>query len=130
MQHLFDIRPLIIPACLTLLSACGDHSKDGTPAAATAAAVQDTAQVFLLRSDTVNKAVELPSELLPYLQTDLFAKVQGYVREMKVDIGDRVRKGQTLAILEAPEVNTQVTQSEAALQSARAKYTEIGRAHV
>jgi len=123
MQHLFDIRPLIIPACLTLLAACGDHSKDGTPAAATAAAVQDTAQAFLLKSDTINKAVELPSELLPYLQTDLFAKVQGYVREMKVDIGDRVRKGQALAIIEAPEVNTQVSQSEAALQSAKAKYT-------
>ncbi|WP_431210231.1 efflux RND transporter periplasmic adaptor subunit [Puia sp. P3] len=59
----------------------------------------------------------------PRLQTDLFAKVQGYVREMKVDIGDRIHKGQTLAILEAPEVNTQVSASQAALASALSKYT-------
>src|SRR6185312_13947076 len=106
---------------LSLLAACGP-----TPDARTngpAAPAQDTAAVFLLKTDTVKKSVDLPGELQPYLQTDLFAKVQGYVREMKVDIGDHVHKGQTLAIIEAPEVNTQVTQSQAALASAKAKYT-------
>jgi RND family efflux transporter MFP subunit len=42
---------------------------------------------------------------------------------MKVDIGDRVHKGQTLAVIEAPEVNTQFAQSKAALQAAKAKLT-------
>ncbi len=79
--------------------------------------------VFILHTDTLKKSVDLPGELQPYLQTDLFAKVQGYVHEMKVDIGDRVHKGQTLAVIEAPEVNTQVLQSEAALASAKSKYT-------
>jgi membrane fusion protein, multidrug efflux system len=121
MQHLFDARTLAILAFLSFVTACGVPAKED--AQATAATVPDTVQVFLLKSDTASKTVELPSELLPYLQTDLFAKVQGYVQEMKVDIGDRVRKGQTLAVIEAPEVNTQVSQSEAALQAARAKYT-------
>jgi len=94
--------------------------------AATSAAAPDTVPAFLLRADTLKKSVELPGELLPYYQTDLLAKVQGYVREMKVDIGDRVRRGQTLAVLEAPEVNTQVAQSEAALQAAKSKYTASG----
>jgi len=123
MHYTFHIRPLTIVALCTAFSACGDHSKDGAQATSAIPAAQDTAQVFLLRSDTANKTVELPSELLPYLQTDLSAKVQGYVKEIKVDIGDQVHKGQTLAIIEAPEVNTQVSQSEAALQAARAKYT-------
>ncbi|HVS95495.1 MAG TPA: efflux RND transporter periplasmic adaptor subunit [Puia sp.] len=106
-----------------LLSACAGHPKDASTAKSAEAPAQDTAQVFVLKTETVNKTVELPSELLPLLQTDLSAKVQGYVRDMKVDIGDRVRKGQLLAVIEAPEVKTQVGQSESALQAARAKYT-------
>jgi membrane fusion protein (multidrug efflux system) len=123
MQYSPDIRPLAILAFCALLSGCGDGSKGNGGAASVMTAGADTAQVFLLKTDTLKKAVELPSELLPYLQTDLFAKVQGYVQEMKVDIGDRVRKGQTLAVIEAPEVNTRVIESQAALQAAGAKYT-------
>src|SRR6185312_3532144 len=111
---------IISCASLFLLAACGQSP---APSETAAVPAQDTVQVFLLKTDTLKKSLELPGELQPYLQTDLFAKVQGYVREMKVDIGDRVRKGQTLAIIEAPEVNTQVAQSQAALASAKAKYT-------
>ena len=114
------MRKLFIPAFGILLLTSCDQSSTNTAAPAPA---QDTVAVLLLHTDTLKKNVDLPGELQPYLQTDLFAKVQGYVREMKVDIGDRVRKGQTLAVLEAPEVNTQVTQSEAALASAMSKYT-------
>ncbi len=123
MQHRSSIKPLPVILLSALLAACGSHSNDTNHPTPAAPVVQDTALVFLLKTDTIKKTVELPAELLPYLQTDLFAKVQGYVQAMKVDIGDRVHKGQTLAIVEAPEINTQVSQSEAALQSARAKYT-------
>jgi len=103
-----------------LLAACGQTTtSNNTPVTPG----NDTVAVFILHTDTLKKSVDLPGELQPYLQTDLFAKVQGYVRDIKVDIGDRVHKGQTLAVLEAPEVNTQVAQSEAALASARSKYT-------
>jgi len=123
MQYSFNIKLLTTLAFATLLSGCGNRSNDNARAASDVAPVQDTVPVFILRTDTLKKSAELSSELLPYLQTDLFAKVQGYVRDMKVDIGDRVRKGQTLAVIEAPEVNAQVSQSEAALQAAKAKYT-------
>ena len=105
-----------------LFTACGE-SPSNNPAANNASPATDTVAVFLLHTDTLKKTVDLPGELQPYLQTDLFAKVQGYVRQMKVDLGDRVHKGQILAVLEAPEVNTQVSQSEAALASALSKYT-------
>jgi RND family efflux transporter MFP subunit len=107
---------------LSLLFSCGS-SPTPIAGAVSGGPVQDTVAAFILRADTLKKSVDLPAELQPWLQTELFAKVQGYVREMKVDIGDRVRKGQTLAILEAPEVNTQVAQSEAALASAFSRYT-------
>lgn len=112
----------ILSTGVTLFTACGGSST-GTAANKPATPSQDTVAVFILHTDTLKKSVDLPGELQPYLQTDLFAKVQGYVRDMKVDIGDRVHRGQTLAVLEAPEVNTQVLQSEAALASAKSKYT-------
>jgi membrane fusion protein, multidrug efflux system len=122
MRYTFSTRLLSFGAALVLLTACGAAKTDpATSGAAVPAA--DTAQTFLLKTDTLKKTVELPGELIPYLQTDLFAKVQGYVQAMKADIGDRVHKGQTLAVIEAPEVNTQVTQSLAALQAAKAKLT-------
>lgn len=129
MHHINSTRSLALAAALVFFTACGNSRKDdpstgSTPtSSAGAAASTDTVQAFLLKTDTLKKTVELPGELLPYLQTDLFAKVQGYVQSMKVDIGDRVRKGQTLAVIEAPEVNTQVAQSMAALQAAKAKLT-------
>ena len=131
MQYSFSPHSLVSGIALVLLTACGDTGKTdlGTagsgPAGGAAAAGPslDTAQVFLLRTDTLKKMVELPGELIPYLQTDLFAKVQGYVQAMKADIGDRVHKGQTLAVIDAPEVNTQFTQSMAAQQAAKARLT-------
>lgn len=112
----------ILALGISLLGSC-EQSPTNTSNTAPGVPVQDTVPVFVLHTDTLKKSVDLPGELQPYLQTDLFAKVQGYVRQMKVDIGDRIHKGQTLAILEAPEVNTQVSQSEAALASAFSRYT-------
>jgi len=83
---------------------------------------QDTVPAFILKADTLKKTVELPAELVPYQRTDLYAKVQGFVRSMKVDIGARVRTGQTLAIIEAPEVNTRLEEAEASLQSVKARW--------
>jgi RND family efflux transporter MFP subunit len=77
---------------------------------------------FILHTDSLKKTVELPAELLPYQRAELYAKVQGFVRTMKVDIGARVQKGQTLAIIEAPEVDTKLEEMQATLQAARAKY--------
>ena len=125
MRYTLRTHLLSFGIALVLFTSCGTGKTDPATAgtAISGAPAADTAQVFLLKTDTLKKVVELPGELIPYLQTDLFAKVQGYVQAMKVDIGDRVRKGQTLAIIDAPEVNTQFTQSMAAQQAAKARLT-------
>jgi RND family efflux transporter MFP subunit len=70
-----------------------------------------------------------PAELLPYEQTDLYAKVSGFVKEIRVDYGDRVKKGAVLAVLHVPEMEKEleqkkalVTRAEAAIQQAREAY--------
>jgi RND family efflux transporter MFP subunit len=107
-----------------VISACSNNSSPNSSSGNNIPAVNglDTIPVFLLKLKMVEKKIELPAELLPYEQTELLAKVQGYIKEVKVDIGDYVAKGQTLAIIEAPEVNTKYAEFQTSLLSANAKY--------
>jgi RND family efflux transporter MFP subunit len=50
----------------------------------------------------------LLGEAHPYASTTLYAKVSGYLREIRVDRGDHVTEGQLLAVLDSPELETQV----------------------
>ena len=117
------MRSFFIISCIGIvtLCACNSHNNDAQNNNSSAT-LQDTAQVFILRSSKVQKSVEFPAQLLPYLNANLYAKVQGFVKVIKVDIGDHVKKGQTLAIVEAPEVNTKTEEFESALQSAHSKF--------
>jgi RND family efflux transporter MFP subunit len=49
----------------------------------------------------------------PFQEIDVHGKVSGYIRHIYVDIGDRVKQGQTLAILEVPELQAEVAGAQA-----------------
>jgi RND family efflux transporter MFP subunit len=70
------------------------------------------AQVKLAASDRV---VTLPAEVRADQRTTLYAKVSGYLKEVRVDKGDRVKAGQVLAVLESPDLDEQVRAAEAEL---------------
>ncbi len=59
------------------------------------------------------RTLELPATLRGYTETPIYAKVSGYLRSIKVDKGVRVKKGQLLAVLEAPELDQQVANARA-----------------
>jgi membrane fusion protein (multidrug efflux system) len=105
------------------LVGCRNNGNQQMDSVSNDASAIDTIPVFILKADTLKKSVELPGELIPYEQTDLYAKVSGFVKTINVDIGDRVRKGQTLAIIEAPEINTQFVHAESEIQAAKAKWS-------
>jgi RND family efflux transporter MFP subunit len=114
-----NMKPYITALLLWAVVACnGPASQPATTAANTV----DTVPVFILHDTSVNKTIELPAELLPLEKADIAARVQGYIKEMKVDIGDKVRRGQTLAIIEAPELQTRQAEFQASLQAAKAKF--------
>ncbi|MEC5146304.1 efflux RND transporter periplasmic adaptor subunit [Chitinophaga sp. 212800010-3] len=115
-----NMRIMAAVSSLLLVAACHHQQQ---PAAADNTPAADTVPVLILKQDTLKKTAEFPAELAPYENAVLFAKVQGFVKEMRVDMGDRVRKGQVLAVIEAPEVNSRFAESEAAMQSARARWT-------
>jgi multidrug efflux pump subunit AcrA (membrane-fusion protein) len=64
--------------------------------------------------------VLVPATIQAFFVTDLYAKVSGYVSQINSDIGDRVRKGQALAVIANPELQAQFDKAQAAVQQAAA----------
>ena len=75
------------------------------------------------------REINFPAEFRPYTEVDLHAKVSGYVKDMKVDIGDRVKAGQLLAVLEVPELREELDHAVAAHQRAQAEYRDAHLAY-
>jgi RND family efflux transporter MFP subunit len=80
------------------------------------------AVVAVVRGDLAN-SLTVAGQFQPYQQVDLHAKVSGYIRWIKVDIGDRVRQGEVLALLEVPELENQVEGAEAEVRHSQSDIT-------
>jgi multidrug resistance efflux pump len=65
------------------------------------------------------QAVSVPATIEPFWAADLSAKVSGYVGEVKADLGDHVTKGQVLAVIAEPELETSLKQAKATLAARR-----------
>ncbi len=72
-------------------------------------------------------ALMLPGNITPLSEAYIYARASGYVRRRLVDIGDRVREGQILAEIEAPDLDQQVQQARASLAQSE-KQLEQARA--
>ena len=70
-----------------------------------------------VRTDLKND-VTLTAELEPYYEVDVMAKEAGYIRHMLVDIGDHVKQGQLLCVLEIPELQDDLQRAKADVQTA------------
>jgi len=68
--------------------------------------------------------LEMPGNIQAITEAPILARADGYLQRRMADIGDRVRSGQPLAEIEAPELDDQVRQAKANLQQARAALDE------
>ena len=73
--------------------------------------------------------LRLPASLQPFQEASIYARTDGYLAKWLVDIGDRVKAGQTLAIVDAPELDQQLNQARAALGTSQGQL-RIRRARV
>src|SRR5467141_4176422 len=64
--------------------------------------------------------VVVPATIQAFFVTELYAKAYGYVSQINVDIGDHVKKGQVLAVIEEPELEAQFDKAQAVVQQAKA----------
>jgi len=79
-----------------------------------------TVPVATVGKATLANDLTLTAEFLPYQDVDVMAKVAGYVKSISVDIGDHVQQGQVLAVLEAPEIQSDVARAKAGVAAAQA----------
>jgi RND family efflux transporter MFP subunit len=81
--------------------------------------------VAVATPDTAGKRAtfELPGRLEAYSQAQIYARVSGYVKDWKADIGTSVKAGDLLAEIDAPDLDQQIMQAEAELSSAQANAT-------
>ena len=82
------------------------------------------------RREVLHRLIEQPGYIEGFERTDLFARIPGYVREYRADIGDTVRKGQLLAELWVPELVADLHQKEAQVVLERANVEQSKEQHV
>lgn len=99
-----------------LLASCQNKQKPAT------APQPYSTQVFTLKDGTLNTTMRLPAVLQPYQTVDLYAKVNGFIKTMAVDVGSQVQHGQLLMTLEAPEMTASLIQAQENLHSKEAIY--------
>ncbi len=85
-----------------------------------------TVAVALPDARALNATIDLPGRLEAYYRAPIFARVSGYLKGWSVDIGARVKAGQVIAEIEAPDLDQQLLQARADLasQQASAKLSE------
>lgn len=79
-------------------------------------------QVLKVQRRDVTQTLTLPANISPWYQATLYGKVSGYVKWIGFDKGDVVKKGELLAVLDAPEIEDQYQQADADYQIKKVTY--------
>ncbi|WGS18455.1 MULTISPECIES: efflux RND transporter periplasmic adaptor subunit [unclassified Bradyrhizobium] len=79
-----------------------------------------TVAVALPNAKALSPTIDLPGRLEAYYRAPIFARVSGYLKSWNADIGARVKAGQVIAEIEAPDLDQQLLQARADLASAQA----------
>lgn len=108
----------VVAGCST-----GDRGPSKSPGQATASSIP-AVEVTPVVSMQPKRQLKLPGELVAYQDVALYAKVQGFVEQVIVDRGSRVRRGQLLIRLSSPELAARRDEGEARARAAQALATE------
>jgi RND family efflux transporter MFP subunit len=101
------------------VAGCGGSSKTG----AAANSPLPTVAVAPVQRGSIAHTIDVAAEFRPYQEIDLHAKDAGYVKKIYVDVGDHVRTGQLLAVLEIPELQDEVTRANSEVSRAQDEIT-------
>jgi RND family efflux transporter MFP subunit len=112
------ILSIVWAASMTAACAGGDRTSRAAPATAAGPAAIDVVRV---REQPLDVPLSLPGELTAFQSVAMFPRVTGFVKAVNVDRGSRVRAGEVLASLEAPELVAQRSEAQSKLQGAEAQ---------
>jgi membrane fusion protein (multidrug efflux system) len=126
-------RSYLLIVIIGLFAACSGNQK---PVDLTTPTTQANKYHFGTVSEkALSSSATLPGQLIPFNEVNIFPKVNGFVKQLFVDRGSIVKKGQLLVILEAPEMesqveaaNSQYIQAQADAEAGKEKYDRLKEA--
>jgi multidrug efflux pump subunit AcrA (membrane-fusion protein) len=126
---------LVIAVVVAAIGLAGYLPRKQREEAAVAAASEEKNSLPLVTAAKVRRAAQdsdvlLPGTLSALTEASIYARAPGYVRKRYVDIGDRLRAGQLMADIEAPELDQQVDQARAAVSQAQQQLAQTRAALV
>ena len=83
------------------------------------------AAVVRVTRGTLGSPLTLAGAFKPFQDVDVHAKVAGYIKAIYVDVGSHVKDGQTLAVLEVPELQAQLLGADAAVRRAKEEISRV-----
>lgn len=122
MLNLVFILPICL-ACMIIVSGC--ESSSGKTEKKEAVTEEPAMEVIPARKGKLSTNLQVPGELIPDQEVDLYAKENSFVKKVLVDVGSEVKKGQLLVSLDAPEMSSRLAEAQSRLQSQQAVYTAI-----
>jgi membrane fusion protein, multidrug efflux system len=114
----------VLSVAIVLCASCGSKPDSGAAVQTTAAPPTPPVEVVKVFSKKLSIMVRLPGELQAYEAVAVFPKVSAYVDSISVDRGSRVKTGQLMARLVAPELAAQRAEAQSKLQAAEAQRAE------
>jgi RND family efflux transporter MFP subunit len=92
---------------------------------ASGATAELIAAVVRVQRGRIENSLTISGEFKPFQEVDVHAKVAGYIKTIYVDVGDHVKTGQTLAVLEIPELQAELAGADAAVRRAKEEINRV-----
>jgi RND family efflux transporter MFP subunit len=129
-MHKSSMLPAVLAVFCAVLGCSGCRDSKGNSDADAPNVL--SARVAAARHGDISRVLTLAGQFQPYQVVDVHPKVSGYMARINVDIGDVVHQGQTLAVLQVPELKAQLQAATFAMEQSKEEITraqhEIDRA--
>jgi RND family efflux transporter MFP subunit len=123
LRQFSDAQMGLIALALGVLASCGKTEKVEARDPGASGSGEASVGVVNIGRKPLGRTLTVSSELVPFQEIDVFAKESGFVKDLPVDYGTHVQKGQLIATLEIPELQSQLRQDDAAIKNATEQIT-------
>lgn len=122
MKNTLNLFPVLLAHLLSLAFLTSCHSDAKVTEAKTARVEEAATEIVPVQKGKLSSAVKIPGELIPFLDVDIYAKENSFVKKIYVDVGSEVKEGQLLASLDAPEISSRLMEAQSRLKGQEALY--------